>query len=373
MATCFPYGEKEMAWLSRADKRMAWAIDKIGKVERTVIPDLFAALTHAIVGQQISSKAQATVWRRMQESLGDITPQAIAATSPEALQSLGISFKKVGYIHNAALQVLTGELDIDALATLSDEEVCARLTRLEGIGVWSAQMLMLFSMQRPDILSYDDLAIRRGLCKLHHLPAIDRRLFERYRRRYSPYGSVASLYLWAVAGGALPVIHVQRYPSPVGDLVLGAYEGKLCLCDWDRPLRKERVGKRVAKGLQADWEASASDVLKEAARQLDAYFAGKRMAFDLPLLPVGTPFQWKVWQALQAIPYGETATYGGIARCLNCPEAVRAVAVAIGANALSIFIPCHRVIGSDGSLTGYAGGRDAKRRLLELERGARII
>ena len=86
---------------------------------------------------------------------------------------------------------------------MNDAEVCKCLSELKGIGVWSAEMLMLFSMQRPDILSYGDLAIQRGLRMIYHHRIIDRKLFEKYRRRYSPYGSVASLYIWAVAGGAV--------------------------------------------------------------------------------------------------------------------------------------------------------------------------
>ncbi len=368
MADYFQYGEKQMAYLRRRDKRLGQVIDKIGKVERTVIPDLFAALVHAIVGQQISSKAQATVWARFRAGLGQVTPQAVAATTPDALQRLGISLKKATYIHNAALKVVRGELDMEALAAMDDKQVCDRLTQLDGIGVWSAQMLMLFSMQRPDILSYDDLAIRRGLCRLHRLHEIDRAAFERYRRRYSPCGSVASLYLWAVAGGALPAIRVQRYHSPVGEMLLGAYNDKLCLCDWDLPGRGQRTERRLSGRLQADYEMGSSSVVKAAAKQLDAYFGGGRKALGVPLLPVGTPFQQRVWRALQAVPYGQTITYKQLALRLGCPHAVRAVAASVGANALSLFIPCHRITGSGGALVGYAGGLEAKRRLLRLER-----
>ena len=108
-------------------------------------------------------------------------------------------------------------------------------------------------------------------------------------------------------------------------------------------------------------------VLDQAARQLDEYFAGRRRVFDLPLLTVGTPFQRAVWELLTEIPFGETRSYAWLAAQLGHPRAVRAVAAANRANALSIFIPCHRVVGSDGSLTGYAGGLVAKRLLLGLE------
>ena len=203
MENFFQYGETEIAYLKQVDKRMAEVIDRIGKVERRVIPDLFAALVHSIVGQQISTKAHETIWRRMENVLGQVTPEAIDRLSVEELQGFGITFKKAAYIRNAIQKVLDGTLDIQSLYTMDDNEVCTRLSELDGIGVWSAEMLMLFSMQRPDILSFGDLAIQRGLRMVYHHRKITRELFEKYRRRFSPYNSVASLYLWAVAGGAI--------------------------------------------------------------------------------------------------------------------------------------------------------------------------
>lgn len=203
MENFFQYGETEIAYLKQVDKRMAEVIDRIGKVERRVIPDLFAALVHSIVGQQISTKAHETIWRRMENVLGQVTPEAIDRLSVEELQGFGITFKKAAYIRNATQKVLDGTLDIQSLYTMDDNEVCTRLSELDGIGVWSAEMLMLFSMQRPDILSFGDLAIQRGLRMVYHHRKITRELFEKYRRRFSPYNSVASLYLWAVAGGAI--------------------------------------------------------------------------------------------------------------------------------------------------------------------------
>ncbi len=198
MENFFQYGETEIAYLKQADKRLAEVIDRIGRV---VIPDLFAALVHSIVGQQISTKAHETIWRRIENALGKVTPEAIDRLPVEELQGFGITFKKAAYIRNATRKVMDGTFDIQALYTMSDDEVCARLSELDG--VWSAEMLMLFSMQRPDILSFGDLAIQRGLRMVYHHRKITRELFEKYRHRFSPYNSVASLYLWAVAGGAI--------------------------------------------------------------------------------------------------------------------------------------------------------------------------
>ncbi len=198
----FVYGTKEIDYLKGRDKILATAIEEIGPIHREVIPDFFTALVKSIVGQQISTKAQITIWNRMCERLGEITPATILACSADGLQGFGITFKKVAYIRGAAEKLRDGTIDIIALQTKSDTEVCMELTKLNGIGVWTAEMLMLFSMQRPDILSFGDLAILRGMRMLYHHKKITRPLFEKYRRRYSPYSSVASLYLWAIAGGA---------------------------------------------------------------------------------------------------------------------------------------------------------------------------
>jgi len=199
----FEYGDIETSHLKKRDKTLAAAIDKIGMIRREVHPDLFSALVNSIVGQQISTKAQATIWQRMKAGLGKVTPQTILAHTEAELQSYGISFRKASYIRGSAERVADGRLDIKALRFKSDEEVCRELVLLDGVGIWTAEMLMLFSLQRPDILSYGDLAIHRAMRILYRHKVITRQLFEKYRRRYSPYGSVASLYLWAIAGGAL--------------------------------------------------------------------------------------------------------------------------------------------------------------------------
>lgn len=132
-----------------------------------------------------------------------ITPQAICGCTEAELQGYGITFKKAGYIRGMAEKILCGDFDLDALRHMPDQEVCRTLSGLDGIGIWTAEMLMLFSMQRLNIVSYGDLAILRGMRMLYHHRKITRPLFEKYRKRYSPYGSVASLYLWVIAGGAI--------------------------------------------------------------------------------------------------------------------------------------------------------------------------
>ena len=150
--------------------------------------------------------------------------------------------------------------------------------------------------------------------------------------------------------------------SPLGTLLLTAEDGSLVGVHFP--------GQKHDRPRQPHWQRADHDpVLAQARTQLAEYFAGRRARFDLPLAARGTPFQQAVWQALLAVPFGGTSTYGAIAAAIRRPRAVRAVGAAIGANPIGIVVPCHRIIGRDGSLTGYAGGLERKAKLLELERG----
>lgn len=200
----FAYGENEISYLKSKDEKLAEVIEKIGMIERETDTDLFSSVIHHIIGQQISTKAQATIWQRMQEGLGEVNAETILATDISKLQSYGMTFRKAEYITDFAEKVHNETCNLDAVWQMSDEEAIRELSSLKGIGVWTAEMILLFCMQRPDIFSYDDLAIQRGLRMVYHHRKIDRKLFEKYRRRFSPYCSVASLYLWAVSGGAIP-------------------------------------------------------------------------------------------------------------------------------------------------------------------------
>ncbi len=202
----FTYGEKETEYLKAKDARLGEVIELVGHIDREVDDDLFSSVVHHIIGQQISTKAQKTVWQRMQNAFGEVTAHTVANASIDELQSFGMTFRKAEYIKDFAEKILNGEFDLDAVEHMSDEDAIAALAALKGIGVWTAEMILLFCLQRPNILSFDDLAIQRGMRMVYHHRKINRKLFEKYRRRLSPYGSVASLYFWAVAGGALPVL-----------------------------------------------------------------------------------------------------------------------------------------------------------------------
>ncbi len=162
-------------------------------------------------------------------------------------------------------------------------------------------------------------------------------------------------------------IDIQYLKTDLGELLLGSFEGKLCLCDWRYRKMRQAVDERIKTGLQASFVLQSSDVIEDTKTQLLAYLRAECQTFTIPLLFVGTNFQKTVWHKLIEILFGKTETYIGLSTRLENPKAIRAVASANGANALSILVPCHRIIGSNGALIGYAGGLPAKQKLLELE------
>ncbi|MDR1231869.1 MAG: DNA-3-methyladenine glycosylase 2 family protein [Spirochaetaceae bacterium] len=199
----FKYGDTEIVYLKSKDSILGEIIDTIGCIKRPVDGDLFSAVIHHIIGLQISSAAQKTVWKRINEKMGKITIDSMNGLSIDEIQKFGTTFRKAEYIESFAHKIKSGAFILDDISNKSDEEIVCKLSTLKGIGIWTAEMIMIFCLQRPNILSYNDLAIHRGLRMLYHHRKIDRKLFEKYRRRFSPYCSVASLYLWAVAGGAV--------------------------------------------------------------------------------------------------------------------------------------------------------------------------
>lgn len=215
----FQYGERETDYLKRRDKKLGAVIDRVGHIERAVDPDLFSAVVHHIVGQQVSMRAQAAIWARMQTALGTVSAETVAAAGPEALRPLGMSLRKAQYIADFAMRVCRGDFDIEAVRAMDDAQAISILSTIKGVGVWTAEMILLFCLQRPNVFSYGDLAIRRGLRMIYRHREIDRARFERYRRRFSPYGSVASFYIWAAACGEVEGL---TDPAPENRLRSGA-------------------------------------------------------------------------------------------------------------------------------------------------------
>ncbi len=162
-------------------------------------------------------------------------------------------------------------------------------------------------------------------------------------------------------------INTQYFKHPHAEFVLGSYDNKLCLCDFRYRKMRDSVDNRIKRGLNSSFVKKNDNVLESVKAQLEEYFLGERSVFDIPLLLVGTDFQKSVWNALDKVKYGNTATYQDLALSIGNESAVRAVGNANSANGLAIIIPCHRIISSKGGLVGYSGGLSLKKRLLELE------
>ncbi len=162
-------------------------------------------------------------------------------------------------------------------------------------------------------------------------------------------------------------INIQYFKTNYGEFILGSYDGKLCMVDFRYRKMRKVIDNRIKKGINAKFIEQDDEILQKTRVQLDEYFNMQRKTFDIPIQMVGTDFQKSVWEALLKVPYGTTSTYLQLAKEIGNEKAVRAVANANGANAIGIIIPCHRIIGTNGELTGYAGGLPLKKRLLELE------
>ncbi len=164
------------------------------------------------------------------------------------------------------------------------------------------------------------------------------------------------------------IINKSYHKTTIGELVIASFEGKICILDFRYRKMRNTVDNRIKKYLNADFVEREDSLIEEAKRQIDEYLQGKRKAFDIPIIMAGSDFQKQVWTELLNVPYGQTASYLDLAKRIDNPKAVRAVASANGANALAVIIPCHRIIASDGGLGGYGGGLNVKKRLLKLER-----
>ena len=195
----FQYTEQELAFLKEKDEKLKAVIEEIGYIKRPIIPDLFTALISSILSQQISSQAFNTIWNRFLELSKPITAENILKLKVEEIQKIGTSFRKAQYIYELALKIKNKELNLETLNSLSDQEIIQELTKIKGIGKWTAQMLLIFSMQRKNVISYDDLAIIRGLKIIYKKDFISKIEFNEITSRFSPYNSSASLYIWAVA------------------------------------------------------------------------------------------------------------------------------------------------------------------------------
>ncbi|MDI9473813.1 MAG: DNA-3-methyladenine glycosylase [Bacillota bacterium] len=184
-------------FLIEADSKFSPIISAVGDIEVELEPDLFVSLVSTIVGQQLSNKVLEIIWNRFDTLLqGEVTPEKILNLPDEKIREVGISYRKIEYIKNLAQKVLNGELDLVALESFSDQEVIEKLVELKGIGVWTAEMLLIFSLGRNDVFSVRDLGLRRGVTRLYDLGDVSDDEVAKIAAKWSPYRTFASLYLW---------------------------------------------------------------------------------------------------------------------------------------------------------------------------------
>ena len=194
----FSYGNKEISHLTTQDAVLGEAIARIGHISREVEPNLFIALIQSVISQQISTKAAATVYNRFAAHCGVVTPATVASLSQEEIAQCGMSGRKSGYVLGIAHAICSEELDLNSLSSLHDDDIIQTLCKLSGVGPWTAEMMLIFSLSRPDVVSFLDLGIRKGMMRLYGLDVLSKEQFMEHRMRYSPYGTIASLYLWEI-------------------------------------------------------------------------------------------------------------------------------------------------------------------------------
>ena len=265
----------------------------------------------------------------------------------------------------AWLSLLLAELERDPRRRWTDADLVADGLRPEAVRRW---------FQRRFGMTFHGYArARRLAAAVGHLQqgaAVTDAAFAHGYESLSGFNDAVRNLIGASPGAAGDAMLLALAPveTPLGLMLLGAAGGKLCLAEFADQGRLEAQLRRVRQRLDATLVPGHEHPIDCAAGQLAEYFAGSRRRFELPLLPAGTALQRQVWETLLQIPYGETWTYGQVAAAINRPRAARPVGRAVGANPLSIIVPCHRVIGSGGTLTGYGGGLWRKQRLLDLER-----
>ena len=194
----FNYGQKEIDYLKSRDKTLGEYIDKVGYIFREINSDLFSSLVTSILGQQISNKALATVVAKLKEKT-EICPQCIYSLGVDEIKGCGTSFRKAQNVWLLANKVIDGTICLENLKNQSDEQVVKTLVSLDGVGLWTAEMTLILSLERLNVFSYGDFGIKKGLCLLYGFDKIDKKTFEFYRQKFSPCCTIASFYLWDVA------------------------------------------------------------------------------------------------------------------------------------------------------------------------------
>lgn len=195
----FEYGKEELDFLSSRDYLLKKRIEEIGFIERKVIEDFYIALINSIISQQISTKSFNTIWNKFLNLFEVIDPKVLVNADIKLLSATGIGIRKSKWIIEISRRIVNKEIDINKLSLLDDEKLIEELIKLPGIGKYTAEMVLIFSLRRKNIFSFHDLGIRKGLMKLHSLDNIDDNILKKYKELYSPFATIASFYLWEIA------------------------------------------------------------------------------------------------------------------------------------------------------------------------------
>lgn len=195
----FRYGKTQTDYLSKQDPILGEKIKMLGKIKRECADSAFDFLVRSVIAQQISSKSLETILKKAETNIGELTPQNILSASTCKFKNCGIPLYKTQRIKQIAQNAASGVIDFKNLNKLSDNEVIETLTTLEGVGKWTAQMVLIFALKRPNILSYGDFGIRKGLQNLHNIQKLTKKDFDKFCELYSPYGTIAAFYLWEIA------------------------------------------------------------------------------------------------------------------------------------------------------------------------------
>ncbi|MBS1399932.1 MAG: DNA-3-methyladenine glycosylase 2 family protein [Firmicutes bacterium] len=190
------YEEEERAYVAGKDPVMKELVERFGRLEIRVSGDIFADLVSDIVGQMLSNRVAEVIVGRLRALAGGLTPEKLLAKTLEEIKNCGMSARKAEYILALSRDVKEGKYDFSRLDSMTDGEAIAYLMKIKGVGRWTAEMIAEFSLGRKDIFSYDDMALRNGIVKAHGFKTLSKKRFERLRKKYSPYASVASLYYY---------------------------------------------------------------------------------------------------------------------------------------------------------------------------------
>lgn len=182
----FPFGERDISWLKNRDPQLGEVISKMGKPKRKLFPNIFSGLVFYIISQQISAKAAETEWKRFQELFSPVKPENIRRFTPEEIQKCGTTLRRAGYIRLIAEKLADNTIDVNSLIKADDEEFIKKITKLPGVGEWTAQMLLIHVLKRPNVISFKDMAVLRGMRVVYRVPDISREFFEQKKDIYSP-------------------------------------------------------------------------------------------------------------------------------------------------------------------------------------------